>query len=74
MDSTDVSELAPVELWKEEGDIDITAIGTRIAYGIRTKSSNDRPREMISDCGSRKINCTAWEFLPKLEQCLLERT
>jgi len=32
----DPSELVPVELWKEEGNVDIT-VGARIVFNIRTK-------------------------------------
>jgi len=55
-----VSESAPVELWKEEGNVDIT-VGARIAFGIRTKEVKEAV-EMISDCG-RTFAGKGWGIL-----------
>ncbi len=43
-----MSELAPVELWKEEGNVDIT-VGACIAFGIRTKEVGGGKRRIMSN-------------------------
>jgi len=47
-DSTNVSELVPVELWKEEGNVDITVGAcTGIVFDIRTKEIGGGKQIMI---------------------------